>query len=172
MTYLNKGYLYSLISMALLIVSLVFPLLALVDLIFLVLSAYYLYKGFSRLSRINKEFAPGKRGLILIFIGTPLAIIRPLSVIGTIIAFAGVIEYFRGLWRLSKLKGGELIRYGIVASATAYALGLLTFGMSLELYIVLETFLGSMAAALLYLGTKKLLKERPWSTRSSGAGAT
>ncbi len=163
---LNRGYLYSLVSLLLLVITLVLPVIALVDFVLIILSAYYLYKGFSKLSRINKEYAPGKWGLILLFIGTPLALIRPLAPLGGIIAFVGVIEYFIGLWRLSKLKGGELIRYGILVSALTYAVGIASFlAINPYLYIVIELFMASIASTLLYLGTRRLLESKPWLTR-------
>lgn len=164
--YLNKGYLYSLISLLLLVVTLVFPLLAILDLALIALSAYNLYKGFSKLAKIDKRYAPGKWGLILIFIGTPLALIKPLAPLGGLIAFIGVIEYFVGLWRLSKMKGGELIRYGIIVSALAYASGIVAFTqLNPYLYLLVELFMASIASTLLYLGTKRLLAEKPWLTR-------
>jgi len=148
---LYKGYAVALVSALIMFV----PYLGLISLLLVAIATYYIYTGFKELSEVNKKYAPGRRGILAILLGTGLAmlsiIFEPIALLALIVLVYGVAEYFKGLWALGDLKGGKPIKFGVVLASIAFAVSVLNAVLAFNLLAPNKKFEGISYNALAFL---------------------
>jgi len=175
---LYKGYAIALVSALIMIV----PYLGLLSLLLVAMATYYIYTGFKELSEVNKKYAPGKRGILAMLLGTGLAALsvafEPLALLALIALVYGVAEYFKGLWALGDLKGGKPIKLGVVMASIAFVVSIvdavLAFNLlisnkrawgaghgALAFLLLLNQFLAGASLVFMLFGVRGILKNLP-----------
>ena len=175
---LYRGYLLALISAILMII----PYLSLLALALAGAAAYFIYSGFKYLSKVDKKYAPGKKGILFVFVGTVIAFLsiffQPLALAALAVLVYGMVEYFKGLWALGDLKGGEPIKLGVIVASAAFALSIITSVFVADLYLrgrpeapflkgsvfallLADQFLAGASIVLMLAGVKGILNHLP-----------